>query len=120
MPVKNQPSPSRPRQIANIVFLVSGLFLIGNLVFPSLFGNGLPQVPYSLFIHQVDEGLVDQAAVGQNQIRYRLKALDDKPAQVFETTPIFDLELPKRLEAKGVEFAAEPPPKVEQVSSATN
>ncbi|MEB3228707.1 MAG: ATP-dependent zinc metalloprotease FtsH4, partial [Synechocystis sp.] len=37
----------------------------------------------------------------------------DQPAygQVLKTTPIFDLELPKRLEAKGIEFAAAPPPK---------
>lgn len=111
MPVKNQPSPSRPRQIANILFVVSGLYLVGNLIFTSFFGPSIPQVPYSLFIHQVDEGQVDQAAVGQNQIRYRLKPEGDQPAQLFVTTPIFDLELPKRLEDKGVEFAAVPPPK---------
>jgi cell division protease FtsH len=30
---------------------------------------------------------------------------------VLRTTPIFDLELPKRLEEKGIEFAAAPPPR---------
>jgi len=43
--------------------------------------------------------------VGQNEIRYQLRGEDDQPSQVFRTTPIFDLELPK-LESEGVEFAA--------------
>jgi cell division protease FtsH len=54
---------------------------------------------------------VDKVSVGQNQIRYQLKAKDDQPGQVLSTTPIFDLELPKLLEEKGVEFAATPPPR---------
>jgi cell division protease FtsH len=49
--------------------------------------------------------------VGQNQIRYQLKGEGDHSGQVLATTPIFDLQLPKLLEEKGVEFAATPPPK---------
>lgn len=90
------------------MLLVSGLFLVVNLFFPNLFGSPTPSVPYSLFIHQVDAGDVTRVAVGQNQIRYQVKGETDKPGQVLSTTPIFDLELPKRLEDKGVEFAAIP------------
>jgi cell division protease FtsH len=93
------------------LLLLSGLFLLANLFLPRLFGPPIPQVPYSLFIHQVEAQDVAAASVGQNQIQYQLKGEDGKPGQVLATTPIFDLELPKLLEAKGVEFAATPPPK---------
>jgi cell division protease FtsH len=93
------------------LLLLSGLFLVANLFLPRLFGPQIPQVPYSLFIHQVEAQQVVAASVGQNQIQYQLKGEDDKPGQVLATTPIFDLELPRLLEAKGVEFAATPPPK---------
>ena len=111
MPIKDQPRPPRSRQISNILLLLSGLFLLANLFLPRLFGPQIPQVPYSLFIHQVEADQVTAASVGQNQIQYQLKGEDDKPGQVLATTPIFDLELPKLLEAKGVEFAATPPSK---------
>lgn len=111
MPIKDKTSPPRSRQVGNILLLISGLFLIANLFLPRLFGPQTPQVPYSLFIHQVEAQQVVAASVGQNQIQYQLKGEDGKPGQVLATTPIFDLELPRLLEAKGVEFAATPPPK---------
>ncbi|MEB3338592.1 MAG: ATP-dependent metallopeptidase FtsH/Yme1/Tma family protein, partial [Leptolyngbyaceae bacterium] len=111
MPIKNEPNPPRSRQIGNLLLLLSGLLLLANLVLPRLFGPPIPQVPYSLFIHQVQEQEVARASVGQNQIRYQLKAEGDQPGQILGTTPIFDLELPKLLEEKGVEFAATPPPR---------
>jgi cell division protease FtsH len=111
MPIKDQPRPPRSRQVGNILLLLSGLFLLANLFLPRLFGPQIPQVPYSLFIHQVEAQEVAAASVGQNQIQYQLKGEDGKPGQVLATTPIFDLELPKLLESKGVEFAAAPPPK---------
>lgn len=111
MPIKDQPRPPRSRQIGNILLLLSGLFLLANLFLPRLFGPQIPQVPYSLFIHQVEAQEVVAASVGQNQIQYQLKGEDGKPGQVLATTPIFDLELPRLLEAKGVEFAATAPPK---------
>jgi cell division protease FtsH len=111
MPIKNQPQLPRSRQIGNILLLVSGLFLLVNIFLPNLFGSRIPQVPYSLFIHQVEEQDVVRVSVGQNQIRYQLKGEADQPGEVLSTTPIFDLELPKLLEAKGVEFAAAPPPR---------
>lgn len=111
MPIKDQPRPPRSRQVGNILLLLSGLFLLANLLLPRFFGPPIPQVPYSLFIHQVEAQQVAAASVGQNQIQYQLKGEDGKLGQVLATTPIFDLELPKLLEAKGVEFAATPPPK---------
>src|SRR4028118_1222952 len=111
MAIKDQPQPPRFRQISNILLLLSSLFLLANIFLPNLFGPQIPQVPYSLFVHQVQGQNVVRASVGQNEIRYQLKGEDDKPGQVLATTPIFDLELPKLLEAKGVEFAATPPSK---------
>ncbi|MEM1172283.1 MAG: ATP-dependent zinc metalloprotease FtsH4 [Cyanobacteria bacterium P01_H01_bin.35] len=96
---------------ANILFLIAGLFLFVNLFLPQLFGNPIPQVPYSMFIDQVEDGNVSRVSVGQNQIIYELKGEYEQKPQILRTNPIFDLELPKRLEAQGIEFAAAPPPK---------
>ncbi|MBF2003682.1 MAG: ATP-dependent zinc metalloprotease FtsH4 [Synechococcales cyanobacterium M58_A2018_015] len=110
MAIKDQPpQPSRSRQIGNILLLVSSVFLVVNLLFPNLFAPPIPRVPYSLFIHQVQDQEVARVSVGQNEIRYQLKGEGDQPGQILATTPIFDLELPKRLEENGVEFAATPP-----------
>jgi cell division protease FtsH len=113
MAIKDQPQPPRSRQIGNILLLVSGLFLLANLFLPGLLGARVPRVPYSLFIHQVQDQEVARASVGQNEIRYQLKEEEGDPqsGQVLATTPIFDLELPKLLEDNGVEFAATPPSK---------
>jgi cell division protease FtsH len=111
MAIKDKPQPPRSRQIGNILLLLSGLFLLGNLLLPSLLAPQIPRVPYSIFINQVEDGDVVRASVGQNEIRYQLKGENNQQGQVLSTTPIFDLELPKRLEDKGVEFAAVPPPR---------
>lgn len=63
-----------------------------------------------MFIHRVQEQEVLKASVGQDEIRYQLKDENGEPGQVYETTPIFDLQLPRVLEENGVEFAAVPPP----------
>ncbi|XHX78288.1 MAG: ATP-dependent zinc metalloprotease FtsH [Stenomitos frigidus ULC029] len=111
MPIKEQPTPPRSKLISNIFLVLIGLSLIANFVLPVILGPQIPGVPYSLFIHQVQEGEVQRAQVGQNQIQFQLKTSDEQPGQVFTTTPIFDLNLPTLLEEKGVEFAAAPPPK---------
>ncbi|AFZ16342.1 ATP-dependent zinc metalloprotease FtsH [Allocoleopsis franciscana] len=111
MSIKDKPQLPRSRQIANILFLVAGLFLVANLFLPAFLGPQTQRVPYSIFIDQVQDGKVAQAYVGQDQIRYQLKGEGDQPGQVLSTTPIFDLDLPKRLEDKGVQFAAAPPAK---------
>lgn len=111
MSIKDKPQLPRSRQIANILFLVAGLFLVANLILPYFLGPQTPRVPYSIFIDQVQDGKVERAFVGQDQIRYQLKGENNQQGQILSTTPIFDLELPKRLEDKGVEFAAAPPAK---------
>ena len=117
MAIKDQPQPPRSRQFGNILLLISGLLLLVNILYPIIFGAAIPRVPYSLFIHQVQDMEVERVSVGQNEIRYQLKPESDGAVQVFATTPIFDLELPKLLEEKGVEFAATPPPKNRWVTS---
>jgi cell division protease FtsH len=111
MPIKKEPTPLRSRLFSNIFLILGALFLAANFILPAILGPQIPGVPYSLFIHQVQEGEVQRVQVGQNQIRFQLKMPDGQAGQVFTTTPIFDLGLPKLLEEKGVEFAAAPPPK---------
>ncbi|PSB12654.1 cell division protein FtsH [Pleurocapsa sp. CCALA 161] len=106
MGVKNKPPGSRSRLISNILFLVSGLFLLTNLFFPQLYGNPIPQEPYSMFIDRVEDGNVARASVGQNEIIYELKDANAEQPKIFRTNPVLDLELPKRLENNGVEFTA--------------
>lgn len=118
MSIKDKPTPPRRnRLIGNILLAVSGLFLLANLFLPGLTGPRPVAAPYSLFIHQVQAGQVSQVSVGQNQIVYQLKSETNEPGQVLATTPIFDLELPKLLEEKGVEFAATPPAKNNWITS---
>jgi cell division protease FtsH len=111
MPIKDQPTPPRSRLISNIFLIIGALFLAANFILPVVLGPQIPGVPYSLFIHQVQEGEVQRVQVGQNQIQFQLKTGDGQVGQVFSTTPIFDLGLPNLLEEKGVEFAAAPPSK---------
>ncbi|MBD2576431.1 ATP-dependent zinc metalloprotease FtsH4 [Oscillatoria sp. FACHB-1406] len=112
MSIKDKPKVPISRIIGNILFVSGVLFLLANLLLPQLFGPAIPRVPYSLFIDQVEGAEVTEVLVGDKEIRYRLKSEEEgKPGQILSTTPIFDLELPKRLEAKGVKFAAAPPPR---------
>jgi cell division protease FtsH len=111
MPVNKDPKPSRSRLLANLVLLVASGLLLINIVFSSLFGSQLAKEPYSMFIHRVEEQEVLRVSVGQNEIRYQVKDEAGQPGEVYTTTPIFDLQLPQRLEDNGVEFAAVPPPK---------
>lgn len=111
MPIKKQPTPPRSRLFGNIFLILGAVFVIVNFILPFIVRPQIPGVPYSLFIHQVQEGEVARVQVAQNQIRFQLKTGDEQAGSVFSTTPIFDLGLPKLLEDKGVEFAAAPPPK---------
>ncbi|WP_204139392.1 ATP-dependent zinc metalloprotease FtsH4 [Halomicronema sp. CCY15110] len=108
MPVKKEPQPPRSRQLINLVFFLSTAFLIVNLLFPEAFGSTTPREPYSMFIHRVQEHEVIKASVGQDEIRYQVADANGEPGQVYETTPIFDLQLPQVLQDNGVEFAAVP------------
>jgi len=108
MPVKKEPQPPRSRQLINLVFLLSTAFLMVNLLFPEAFGSSIPREPYSMFIHRVQEHEVIKASVGQDEIRYQVADANGEPGQVYETTPIFDLQLPQVLQDNGVEFAAVP------------
>lgn len=117
MPIKDQPKPSRFRIPSNIFLLLGVFFLLSNFILPLILRPQIPGVPYSLFIHQVQEGEVARVQVGQERIQFQLNPTDNQAGQVFSTTPIFDLGLPNLLEAQGVEFAAAPPPKNGWISS---
>ncbi|MBT9316619.1 ATP-dependent zinc metalloprotease FtsH [Leptothoe spongobia] len=122
MPIKDKPRPPRFSLFNNILLILAGVFLFVSFILPVFSRPQVPGVPYSLFIHQVQEGDVARVQVGQNQIRFQLKSDEEmggeQVGQVFSTTPIFDLGLPNLLEEKGVEFAATPPPKNGWVSNA--
>jgi cell division protease FtsH len=103
--------PNRRFGLINLLLIGLGtLLLLSNLLTNQ--GSQVPRVPYSLFIGQVDADNVKRAYITSDQIRYELKAptVEGAPT-VLATTPIFDMELPQRLEKHGVEFAAAPPAK---------
>ncbi len=119
-----KPQPAWRRQLGAFLIWGATIFLLVNLFAPQLFGPSIPKVPYSLFIDQVEDGKVASVYVAQNEIRYQLKPDQStqngqavERGQILSTTPIFDLELPKRLEAKGIEFAAAPPPRNNWIGS---
>ncbi len=106
---KEDPKRSRARLIGNVLLLIGAGLLIINIFLPNLFAPPVARVPYSLFVHEVEEGHVARVYIGQDQITYQLKGLTPEiQGDVISTTPIFDLNLPERLEKGGVEFAAAP------------
>ena len=110
-------SPNKRFGVVNLVLIGLGLLLLLSSFLPNQGLQQVPRVPYSLFINQVDDGAVKRAFITQDQIRYELaNPVEGEPA-VLATTPIFDMELPQRLEQHGVEFAASPPKKPSIIST---
>ncbi|KST63919.1 ATP-dependent zinc metalloprotease FtsH [Mastigocoleus testarum] len=116
MPVdknKKQMKPPKMRQFGGSFLILLTILLLLNFIVPSFFAQRIPQVPYSDFISQVQEGEVAKAVVGNERIEYSLKSdipESDETQQVFVTTPVaIDLDLPKILREGNVEFAAPPP-----------
>jgi cell division protease FtsH len=103
--------PSRRFGLINLLLIGFGVLLLFSNFLPNP-ATQVPRVPYSLFIDQVNADNVKRAYITSDQIRYEL---DKPPAEgaptVLATTPIFDMDLPQRLEQHGVEFAAAPPRK---------
>ncbi len=102
--------PNRRFGIINFVLIGFGALLLISSFLPNP-NLQVPRVPYSLFIDQVNDGEVKRAYITQEQIRYELSSPEEGAPSVLATTPIFDMDLPQRLESKGVEFAAAPPKK---------
>jgi cell division protease FtsH len=110
MAIKENPRGPGGLRIGNWLFLAAGLIFLSSSLLTTFNGPKIPRVPYSLFIDQVNDNKVERAYITQDQIRYELKAEQQgQPGGIFSTTPIFDMELPDRLEQHGVEFAAAPP-----------
>tara|TARA_Y100000589_G_scaffold254622_1_gene243470 strand:- start:202 stop:2064 length:1863 start_codon:yes stop_codon:yes gene_type:complete len=111
MPIRQDDNqPNKRFGIINIVLIGVGALLLFSSLFPNQ-NMQIPRVPYSLFIDQVNDGEVKRAYITQEQIRYELNGAEEGAPSVLATTPIFDMDLPQRLENKGVEFAAAPPKK---------
>jgi len=112
MPIREDDNrPNRRFGIINLVLIGFGVLLLFSSFIPNQGMQQVPRVPYSLFIDQVNDGAVKRAYITQDQIRYELSEPEDGAPSVLATTPIFDMDLPQRLETKGVEFAAAPPKK---------
>ena len=103
--------PNRRFGIINLVLIGFGVLLLLSSFIPNQGMQQVPRVPYSLFIDQVNDGAVKRAFITQDQIRYEPSEVEEGAPSVLATTPIFDMDLPQRLESKGVEFAAAPPKK---------
>ena len=112
MPIREDDNrPNRRFGILNLVLIGFGVLLLLSSFIPNQGMQQVPRVPYSLFIDQVNDGAVKRAYITQDQIRYELSEPEEGAPSVLATTPIFDMDLPQRLETKGVEFAAAPPKK---------
>jgi cell division protease FtsH len=112
MPIRQDDNqPNRRFGIINLVLIGFGVLLLFSSFLPTNGMQQVPRVPYSLFIDQVNDGAVKRAFITQDQIRYELSDPEEGTPPVLATTPIFDMDLPQRLENKGVEFAAAPPKK---------
>ena len=112
MPIRQDDNrPNRRFGVINLVLIGFGVLLLFSSFIPSNGMQQVPRVPYSLFIDQVNDGAVKRAFITQDQIRYELSNPEEGSPPVLATTPIFDMDLPQRLETKGVEFAAAPPKK---------
>jgi len=103
MPVKDK-KPQQRKQANWILLAISAVLLISTFL-PTSFSQSAERVPYSTFINQVKEHQVISADVGEKQIQYQLEL----GGAVYETTPVFDLNLPTVLQDNGVEFSATPP-----------
>ncbi|KKZ13592.1 MAG: cell division protein FtsH [Candidatus Synechococcus spongiarum 15L] len=110
MPLQRQDNnePRRRFGWVNLVVIGVGVLLLLSSFLPRP-AMQVPRVPYSLFIDQVNDERVARAYITQDQIRYELKQPLDGEPPLLATTPIFDMDLPQRLEQHGVEFAAAPP-----------
>lgn len=102
MPVKDK--KPKQRMMANWIFLAITAVLIISTFLPTSGSQVAGRVPYSTFISQVKDHQVMTADVGEKQIQYQLEA----GGAVYETTPVFDLNLPTLLQDNGVEFSATP------------
>ncbi len=110
MPLQHQDNnePRRRFGLVNLILIGVGVLLLLSSFLPRP-GMQVPRVPYSLFINQVSDERVARAYITQDQIRYELKQPVAGEPSLLATTPIFDMDLPQRLERHGVEFAAAPP-----------
>ncbi len=109
MSIKNKNKLPRPPKIGWVLVGIAGVIVSANYILPQLIRQKPPTQRYSDFINQVNQGQVFAVQIGSKEIRYLLKGENGERGPLFSTTPLFDPDLVKRLEAKGVIFEAAPP-----------
>ena len=91
MPIRQDDNkPNRRFGVLNLVLIGFGVLLLLSSFLPNQGMQQVPRVPYSLFINQVDEGVVKRAFITQEQIRYELANPEEGQPPLLATTPIFD------------------------------
>ena len=110
---KKKPPLLTSRQLGGLAIAAAGLLLLGYSYFSRASQKEkIPRVTYSQFLQQVNQGKVKEVLVGEKEIRYKLKDKDkEEPGAILSTVPVFDLQLVRRLETKGVIFYAQNPQK---------
>ena len=104
MPIKKD-QKAQQKKAANWVLIAISAALLISTFLPNSFSQKAERVPYSTFIDKVKAHEVVSANVAEKQIQYQL----EEGGAVYETTPIFDLNLPTLLQDNGVEFSAPAP-----------
>ena len=84
------------------------IIILNTFVFPSFLNRQIKEVDYNTFLNNVQEGKVDEVALGDNQITFTIKDKNGK-VQVYKTGVWPDEDLVNRLHDSGVTFSAEIP-----------
>jgi len=117
MSIKDKPKSPHSRQIGLILLILASVSLLGYLFVPK--SPRFPLVPYSEFLDQLEEGKVTRVSVGEEQVIFQVKPVQDPlaatqdllqatqdplqatqdlletPEQPLETEPEPDLETPE-------------------------
>lgn len=84
------------------------IIILNTFVFPSFLNRQIKEVDYNTFLNDVQDGKVDEVALGDNQITFTIKDKNGK-VQVYKTGVWPDEDLVNRLHDSGVTFSAEIP-----------
>lgn len=100
MNVQEQNRPMRPWYYWYVGIFIT-VILLNAFVFPAIQEQAIKEVDYGTFLNEIENGQVTTVEINQNQIKYSLKAEEDK---VFKTGIADDPDLVKRLHEADVVF----------------